>query len=130
MYASPLLPIWVAAGGAVDSVARYPVMSQVGRWLGNDFPYATLAVNVVGSFILGVLVEGMAPAWNLSEEVRVFLTVGVLGGFTTFSTFSMDAALLMEKHQHLQAWIYIVASVALCVAVFFAGLRLVRWVLV
>ncbi|MHC4917835.1 MAG: CrcB family protein, partial [Planctomycetota bacterium] len=83
----------VAAGGAVGAVGRYLVMIQVGYWLGTAFPFATLAVNVIGSFALGLLVGLMALAWSPPAELRALLVVGVLGAFTTFSTFSMDVAL-------------------------------------
>jgi CrcB protein len=129
MQGSPFLLVWVAAGGAIGAVARYLVMSQVGHWLGSGFPYATLTVNLVGSFVLGVLVESMALLWQPPAGLRALLVVGMLGAFTTFSTFSMDVALLMEKHQQAEAWLYIVASVGLCVAAMFVGMHLMRTVL-
>ncbi len=116
----------VAAGGAFGAVARYLVMVQVGHWLGTGFPFATLTVNVVGSFILGVLVELMALAWSPTPELRALVVVGVLGAFTTFSTFSMDVVLHMERGEIGLALTYVVASVVLCVVAFFAGLHLVR----
>ncbi len=116
----------VAAGGAFGAVARYLVMVQVGHWLGTGFPFATLTVNVVGSFILGALVELMALAWSPTPELRPLVVVGVLGAFTTFSTFSMDVVLHMERGEIGLALTYVVASVVLCVVAFFAGLHLVR----
>ena len=116
----------VAAGGAFGAVARYLVMVQVGHWLGTGFPFATLTVNVVGSFILGALVELMALAWSPTPELRPLVVVGVLGAFTTFSTFSMDVVLRMERGEIGLALTYVVASVVLCVVAFFAGLHLVR----
>lgn len=116
----------VAAGGAVGAVARYLVMSAVGAVLGSGFPYATLTVNVVGSFILGVIVETSALVWSPGEALRAFLVVGVLGAFTTFSTFSLDVAVLYERGALVPLAAYIIVSVAVCVAALFAGLALVR----
>lgn len=119
----------VAAGGALGAMARYLVATQVVQWLGAGFPYGTLTVNVVGSFILGALVETMALAWSPSPELRALLVVGVLGAFTTFSTFSLDTVLLIERHQSALAALYILLSVALSVGGLFAGLRSARLVL-
>lgn len=116
----------VAAGGALGAVGRYLVMIQVGHWLGSGFPFATLVVNVIGSFGLGLLVEASALAWSPAPELRALLVVGVLGAFTTFSTFSMDVGLLVERGALALAAAYILASVALSIAGFFAGLYLVR----
>ena len=119
----------VAAGGAVGAVARYLVMIQVGHLLGAGFPYATLAVNVIGSFILGSLVEALALVWTVGSDLRAFIVVGVLGSFTTFSTFSLDVISLIERGQIGAAGLYIVASVVLTVAGFVAGMMLLRVVL-
>ena len=116
----------IAAGGAAGSVGRYLVMSQVGRWLGSQFPFATLAVNVIGAFVLGSLIEVMALAWSPSQEVRAFMVVGLLGGFTTFSTFSMDMFYLMESGHTLGTGIYVAASVMFSVLAFQGGLVLFR----
>lgn len=123
--------IWaaVAVGGAVGSVARYGTMIWVGRLLGAGFPYGTLAVNVLGGFVMGVLIELMALVWSPSESMRAFLTVGILGGYTTFSTFSLDVWLLLEKGLYGPAILYIVASVVLSVAALVAGLTLMRMAL-
>lgn len=116
----------IAAGGAAGAIGRYLVMSQVAHWVGDKFPYSTLAVNVLGSLILGVLIELFALSWSASQETRALLTVGVLGAFTTFSTFSMDTVLLIERGQTTAAALYIVASVVLSVGALFAGLSIVR----
>lgn len=120
----------VAAGGAVGAVGRYLIMSQVGHWFGAGFPFATLAVNVLGSFILGSLVEIMALVWSPSEEIRAMLVVGLLGALTTFSTFSMDIYFLMERGEAWSAGLYVAASVLLCVLAFYGGLHLLRHILV
>jgi CrcB protein len=116
----------VAAGGAFGAVARYLVMSAVGVLLGSGFPYATLTVNVVGSFILGVIVETAALVWSPGEALRAFLVVGMLGAFTTFSTFSLDVAVLYERGALAALAVYIVVSVTISIAALFAGLALVR----
>ena len=120
----------VAAGGAFGAVARYLVMVGVGRILGpHDFPWGTLTVNVVGSILMGILIEVMALTWSPSQEVRALLVVGVLGAFTTFSTFSLDVAALFERGQTLYVAAYVAGSVVLCVGGLFAGLHLMRVVL-
>lgn len=89
------LIIAVAFGGALGSVTRYLVGIGSGRLLGVDFPWGTLIINVTGSFLIGMF----ATRWDLPQAVRVFLTVGICGGYTTFSTFSLDAFYLMERGQ-------------------------------
>lgn len=116
----------VAFGGALGAVARYVVVSQVGHWAGSGFPFGTLAVNVLGSFAMGLIVELSALAWSPSPELRAFLTVGFLGAFTTFSAFSLDAALLYERGELALSAAYIAVSVVLSVGAFFAALALVR----
>ena len=120
----------VAAGGAAGAVGRYLVMSGVGHLFGSGFPLGTIVVNVLGSFALGVLVELSALAWSPAPELRALLVVGVLGAFTTFSTFSMDAVLLFERGNLGLAALYIVSSVVLSIAAFFAALLLLRSLLV
>ena len=120
----------VAAGGAAGAVGRYLVMSGVGHLFGTGFPLGTIVVNVLGSFALGVLVELSALAWSPAPELRALLVVGVLGAFTTFSTFSMDAVLLFERGNLGLAALYIVSSVVLSIAAFFAALLLLRSLLV
>lgn len=116
----------VAAGGAVGAVGRYLAMVAVGHALGTGFPFATLVVNVAGSFALGLLVEAMALFITIGPDFRAFLVVGTLGAFTTFSTFSMDAVLLFERGAPAQAFVYMAGSVILCVGAFFLAMRLVR----
>jgi CrcB protein len=116
----------VAAGGVTGAVARYLVYIAVGYLLGMSFPYATLIVNVVGSFVMGVLVESMALVWNTSTEMRLFLTTGILGAFTTFSSFSLDFVVLYERRAFALCALYTIASFVLSVGALFAGLHLVR----
>lgn len=116
----------VALGGALGSLGRYGFGVLALRWLGTGFPWGTLGVNVIGGFVMGVIVELSALKLNLDPAMRAFLTVGILGGFTTFSAFSLDAALMIEKHQNLAAAIYILSSMCLSIGALFAGLKLVR----
>ncbi|MBE9553922.1 MAG: fluoride efflux transporter CrcB [Proteobacteria bacterium] len=116
----------IAAGGAFGAVARHFVSSQITHWLGSGFPWGILIANVAGSFAMGVLVETSALVWSPSPELRAFLTVGLLGAFTTFSTFSLEVVLLYERGQMLLAAGYVASSVVLAVGGLFAGLALVR----
>ena len=118
--------LWVALGGAIGSAARYGVNVWSGRVLGSEFPWHTFIVNVVGCFFMGVLVALMALKLNVGNEARAFLTSGILGGFTTFSAFSLDFALLMERKSYGAAAAYGAGSVALSLIAVFAGLHLVR----
>ena len=118
--------LWVALGGALGSAARYGVNVWSGRMLGTAFPWHTLAVNLIGCFLMGVVIELAALKLNLGSDVRAFLTTGILGGFTTFSAFSLDFALLVERKAYLAAGAYAAGSVVLSLAAVFAGLHLVR----
>lgn len=118
--------LWVAFGGAIGSAARYGVNVWSGRAFGTDFPWHTLAVNIFGCLAMGILVELMALKLNVSNDVRAFLTTGILGGFTTFSAFSLDFALLVERKAYGLAGAYAAGSVILSLAAVFAGLYLVR----
>jgi CrcB protein len=121
------LLIWAMVGGALGSGARHLVNVGFGRWLGAGFPWWTLFVNVTGSLAMGVLIEAFALKIQASQDVRTFLMTGVLGGYTTFSAFSMDFAFLMQRHDYLAAGLYLVASVGLAILALYAGLWLVRW---
>lgn len=126
MNAAPSLLLAVALGGALGSVGRYLALGAWGLAFGTAMPWGTVAVNGLGSLVMGVLVELGALAWQPSPEVRAFLTVGVLGGFTTFSTFSLDVALLIERNDWTGALAYALLSVLLSVGGLFLGLALVR----
>jgi CrcB protein len=94
--------------------------------LGTAFPYGTLTVNVVGSLAMGLLAAYFAFKGDATQHWRLFFTTGILGGFTTFSAFSLDAVLLYERGETGLAALYVLASVALSIAGLFAGLALVR----
>jgi CrcB protein len=118
----------VFIGGGIGSMARHGVNVGTARAFSGSFPLATFIVNVLGSFVMGLLVAWFAFRADMewSQHVRLLLTTGFLGGFTTFSTFSLDAALLIERDAYTTAGIYMVLSVVLGVAGLFAGLWLVR----
>ncbi|MEI9805177.1 MAG: fluoride efflux transporter CrcB [Pseudolabrys sp.] len=123
---NPQLIAAVAIGGAIGFVARYLVGVGSGKLFGLNFPWGTLAINIVGSFLIGVFVESFALRWDLSQVWRAFLTVGICGGFTTFSTFSLDAYLLMDRGELGLAAAYLAGSVVRSIAGLFAGLQLIR----
>lgn len=116
----------VAVGGAFGSVARLLVGFGSTRLFGLAFPWGTLLVNVAGSFLIGVLVESFALRWNVSQAWQGFLVIGICGGFTTFSTFSLDSYALLQRGELGLALAYIIGSVILSIAALFAGLYLVR----
>ncbi len=118
----------VAVGGAIGAVGRLLVARQMAHWLGTGFPWGTLTVNILGSFVMGVLIEIMALRWSVGTEVRAFMVVGILGSFTTFSSFSLDVSVLFERGQMLASGGYMLASVALSLLGLFSGLHIVRWV--
>ena len=116
----------IAAGGAIGSVLRHFAGMGALVLFGAAFPYGTLFVNVVGSFVMGVFVASFAHFGNPSQDMRAFLTVGLLGGFTTFSSFSLDVVTLYERGQAATAVLYIFVSVLISLAAIFAGMFLVR----
>lgn len=116
----------VAAGGSLGSVARYLVGIGFGRLLGPKFPWGTLFINISGSLLMGLFAGLFAIRWDLPQAVRIFLTVGVCGGYTTFSTFSLDAFYLIERGEAVAAGAYMLASVVLSVAALIAAMQIVR----
>ena len=116
----------VAIGGAIGSLLRYYVGLGSLRLMGPGFPWGTLIVNVVGCFIIGVFAEMIMRRFNASVELRLLLITGFLGGFTTFSAFSLDAITLFERGDILAGGLYIVASVGLSMLAVMAGLGLMR----
>ena len=118
--------LWVALGGAIGSAARHGVNVWSGRMLGMDFPWHTLIVNILGCFAMGIIIAVMALKLNVGNDVRAFLATGILGGFTTFSAFSLDFAFLVERKSYGLAGVYAAGSVILSLAAVFAGLHLVR----
>lgn len=117
----------VAAGGALGAVARYGVGTLAGRLGASHWPWGTLTVNVVGGLLMGALTGWLAFRGGLhAESIRLFAAVGILGGFTTFSAFSLETALMIEKRQLALAGGYVVASVVLSILALFIGLMVAR----
>ena len=121
--------LYAALGGAIGASLRYGVNVTSLKLFGANFPWGTMFVNVVGSFVMGLLVALMAQAWTTSQDMRILLTTGILGGFTTFSAFSLDFAALWERKEHGLALVYAGGSVVLSLIAIFAGLWLARTVL-
>src|SRR5882672_851708 len=118
--------IIVFLGGGVGAMLRHGFNIAFARLLGTAFPYATLFENVSGSVVMGLLVAFFAFKSGIPQHWQLFLTTGILGGYTTFSTFSLDVALLYERGQIGLAALYVLLSVVLSVGGLFAGLAIVR----
>ena len=116
----------VFLGAGVGGALRHAVNLAAARLFGFGFPFGTLIVNLAGSFMMGLLAGYFAFRMGIPQHVRLFLTSGVLGGFTTFSAFSLDAALLIERHAYLLAAAYIAGSVVASILALFAGLGFFR----
>lgn len=106
--------VLVACGGAAGSVLRVAVATAVTRWTGPAFPYGTLVVNVAGSLLIGVLYVLLVERLPAASLWRAGLMTGVLGGFTTFSAFSLETVTLLEEHAFAKAALYVAASVIIC----------------
>ena len=115
-------------GGGLGAGARYLVQAGMMRVLGAGFPWWTFAINIVGSFLMGVVATHVAARFGGSPEVRTFLATGILGGFTTFSAFSLDVANLVEKNQFAAAAFYVAGSVGLSILALYAGFALAKTV--
>lgn len=117
----------IGIGGALGAMSRHGVNLGAARALGINFPYGTIIVNIAGSFLMGVLIAWLARRLGgSSNELRLFLATGFLGGFTTFSAFSLDAVALYERGDITQAGLYVAMSVVLSIGALFIGLLLMR----
>ena len=114
--------IAVAVGGSLGAVSRYWVSTTTYQWLGQNFPYGTLGVNLLGSVAMGFLSVLLVHRLEVSAEIRIGLLAGFLGSFTTFSTFAMDTLHLAANDALPRALVYILASVILCILGAWAGL--------
>lgn len=117
----------VGLGGAIGSIARYGSGVLVGRLWSSSFPLATMLINIAGSLLMGLFIGFLArttPAWQ--NDARLFVAVGVLGGFTTLSSFSLDTVFLLERGEVAQAALYVGASVAISIVALFVGLLIMR----
>ncbi len=116
----------IAIGGAVGALCRYGMSNGIYLLLGRGFPYGTLSVNVLGSLIMGTVYVMMVERMDVSPELRAGITIGLLGAFTTFSTFSIETLNLLEDGESLKAALNIILSVALCVSGCWLGMVLGR----
>jgi CrcB protein len=116
----------VLVGGGIGSAIRHAVNVAFARWFGTSFPFHTLFENVSGSLLMGLIAGYFAFRGDASQAVRLFLTTGVLGGYTTFSAFSLEAMLLWDQHNIGKAALYVLLSVGASLAGLWLGLSLAR----
>jgi len=117
----------VAVGGALGSMARYGAGVAVGRLWSSSFPLGTMLINIVGSLAMGLFIGYLVrttPTWQ--ADARLFVAVGIFGGFTTFSSFSLDAIAMIERGEWTQALLYVLLSVVVGIGALYGGLLLVR----
>jgi len=120
------LIVSISLGAVIGALSRHYIMVSLARLLGTNFPWGTLLINVLGSLLMGILIELLALKLSLSQELRALLTVGILGSFTTFSTFSMETALLIQRGDFTTAILYSLGSVVIGVGALFIGIYIVR----
>ena len=121
-----MLYLIVFLGAGLGGAARHGVNVAAARLLGYGFPFGTLIVNLAGSLAMGLLAGWFGYRTGINQHMRLFLTTGILGGFTTFSAFSLDAALLIERHAYVSAAAYVLGSVLVSIVAVFVGLALFR----
>ena len=119
----------VALGGAVGSVLRYLTSILAAGWFGAEFPFGTLIVNLSGAFIIGLAQELGTEAVLIPDAARIFLTTGMMGGLTTYSTFSYETVRLMETGAWSQAWVNIFITTVACLGLCFLGIAVGRLLL-
>lgn len=118
--------LWVGAGGAVGAMARYVLNASITRSWGDGFPYGVLIINVLGSLLAGAATAVLLQRMPLNDTLRLFIVSGFLGGFTTFSAFSLDVLKLVNANQSGFAALYVLASVVLSVIAVFAGFMILK----
>jgi fluoride exporter len=120
--------LWIAVGGALGSMARYWFTGVAARLFGETFPWGTLLINIVGSLVIGFFatLTGPGARYAVDPNIRLFVAVGICGGFTTFSAFSLQTMVLMQEGEWLAAGAYIVASVVVCLVAVWAGYALAQ----
>lgn len=121
-----MIYVYIGLGGAIGACLRYFLTQECTKLLGKGFPFGTLAVNVVGSFLLGYLYSWLSAQTNVSDNLKVFVGVGLLGALTTFSTFSYDTFLLLQQGDGLKAVVNIFANVSVCLIGVYLAYLLVR----
>ena len=119
--------ISIAVGGALGALLRYFLGNQISIMFGTNFPWSILLINIFGSFLMGITIESFNLFSISNEPMQKFLTVGILGAFTTFSTFSLDAIDLITKNRIFDAFLYIFASVILAIGFLFLGIQLIKF---
>lgn len=119
----------IALGGAIGTALRYVTSILAARWFGAEFPYGTLIVNLSGAFVIGLVQEVGTAGLLIPDNVRLFLTTGMMGGLTTYSTFSYETVRLMEVNSWHQAWINIFVTTVICLSLCFLGIAAGRLVL-
>ena len=112
----------ICLGGAVGTALRYLTSGVAARWLGADFPYGTFIVNIVGSFLIGVIQQVGTTSLLISDTTRLFLAVGVMGGMTTYSSFSYETVRLAQSGAWAQAWLNVLVTTAICLGLCFLGI--------
>jgi len=117
---------FIAGFGAIGCLARYYLSSWVYGYFGRAFPYGTFAVNIIGAFFIGLLMEFSLRSTLISPNLRIGLAIGLMGGLTTFSTFSYETLKLLEDGQFFTAFTNVLASVAICLALTWAGIYVAR----
>ena len=118
--------LWIAVGGALGSVARYACTDLGNRWFGDTFPWGTIAINVLGSFVIGFFgtLTGAGGRWLVAPDLRFFVMVGVCGGYTTFSSFSLQTLTLLREGDMVGACGNVVGSVVVCMLAVWLGFQL------
>jgi len=123
---SPATIFAAAVGGALGSVARYVLGFYFGKALGSMFPWGTLFINITGSFLIGAFAESFALRWNADPAMRIFLIVGICGGYTTFSAFSLEVVAMINRGSVAAAASYIASSVILSIGALYGALFVMR----
>jgi fluoride exporter len=114
--------LFIALGGAIGTVMRYVTSILAARWFGAEFPYGTLIVNLFGAFVIGFVQEVGTESLLIRDNLRLFLTTGMMGGLTTYSTFSYETVRLMDTGAWHQAWINIFVTTVICLCLCFLGI--------